>query len=54
MFYNASVQLHFNYCIVIWGNSSNYTWSRVTKLPKRAFKIILGNEYLDLQMQNWG
>ena len=32
MFYNAYIQQHFNYCIVIWGNSSNHNLSGVTKL----------------------
>ena len=49
MFYNAYIQPHFNYCNVIWGNSSNYNLSKVTKLQKRAFKIIFGNEYLDFE-----
>ena len=49
MFYNAYIQPHFNYCNIIWGNPSNYNLSRVTKLQKRAFKIILWNDYLDFQ-----
>ena len=49
MFYNAYIQPHFNYCNVIWDNSSNYNLSRVNKLEKRAFKIILGNDYLDFE-----
>ena len=49
MFCNAYIQQHFNYCNVIWGNSSNYNLSRVTKLQKRAFKIIFRNENLDFE-----
>ena len=49
MFCNAYIQPHFNYCNVIWGNSSNYNLSRGTQLQKLAFKIILGNEYLNLK-----
>ena len=49
MFCNAYIQPHFNYCNVIWDNSSNYNLSRVTKLRKRAFKIILRN---DLDFEN--
>ena len=49
IFYNAYIQPHFNYCNVIWGNSSNYNLSRVTKLQKRAIKINLGDDYLDFQ-----
>ena len=46
MFYNAYIQPH---CNVDWGNSSNYNLSRVTKLQKRTFQIILENEYLDFE-----
>ena len=47
MFYKAYIVSYFNYCNVIWGNSSNYSISRITKLQKRACKIILGNDYTD-------
>ena len=49
VFCNAYIQPHFNYCNVIWGNLSNYNLSRGTQLQKLAFKIILGNEYLNLK-----
>ena len=49
MFFNAYIQSHFNYCNIIWGNSSNYNLSRVIKIQKRAFKINLGNAYLDFE-----
>lgn len=45
IFYNAYIHPHFNYCNIIWGNSSNYNMSKIVKLQKRACKIILGNEY---------
>lgn len=48
LFYKAYIQPHFNYCNIIWGNSSNYNVSKLTKLQKRACKIILENEYEDL------
>ena len=32
-------------CIIIWGNSSKYNVSKLTKLQRRACKIILENEY---------
>ena len=38
-----------NYCNIIWGNSSNYNVSRITKVQKRACKIILGNGYTDFE-----
>lgn len=49
MFYNAYIQPHFNYCNVIWGNSSNYNLSKLVKLQKRACKLILENEYIDFE-----
>lgn len=49
LFYNAYIHPHFNYCNIIWGNSSNYNVSRMNKFQRRACKIILKNEYLDLE-----
>ena len=43
LFYKAYIQPHFNYCNIIWGNSTNYNVSRLTKLQRRACKIILEN-----------
>ena len=48
VFYNAYIQPQFNYCDIIWGNSSNYNVSKLTKLQMRACKVILENEYEDL------
>ena len=48
LFYKAYIQPHFNYCNIIWGNSTNYNVSRLTKLQRRACKIILENEHEDL------
>ena len=33
---------------MIWGNSSNYNVSKLTKLQRKACKVILKNEYEDL------
>ena len=33
---------------MIWGNSSNYNVSKITKLQRRACKVILEHEYEDL------
>ena len=48
LFYKAYIQPHFNYCKIILGNSTNYNVSRLTKLQMRDCKIILENEYEDL------
>ena len=49
MFYKAYIVPHLNYCNIIWGNSSNTNVAKITKLQKRAFKTILGNEYTDFE-----
>ena len=36
VFYNAYIQPQFDYCIMIWRNSSNYNVSKLTKLQGRA------------------
>ena len=43
LFYKAFIQPHFNYC-----NSTNYNVSRLTKIQRRVCKIILENEYENL------
>ena len=48
LFYKAYIQPHFNYCNIIWGNSTNSNVSRLTKLQRRVCKIILESEYEDL------
>ena len=48
LFYNAYIKPHFDYCSMIWSNSSNVNINKVTKLQRRACKIILGHEYSDL------
>ena len=48
LFYKAYSQPHFNYCNIVWGNSSNYNVSQITKPQRRVCKIILGTEYSDL------
>ena len=48
LFYKAYIQPHFNYCNIVWGNSSNYNVSQITKFQRRVCKIILGTEYSDL------
>ena len=48
LFYNAYIKPHFDYCSTIRGNSSNTNIYKVTKLQRRACKMILGHEYNDL------
>ena len=48
LFYNAYIKQHFDYCSTIWSNSSNTNIYKVTKLQRRACKMILGHEYNDL------
>ena len=47
MYYKAYIQPHLNYCNIIWGNSSNNNVSRITRLQKRACRLILQDEYTD-------
>ena len=42
------IEPHFDYCSIICSNSSNANINGVTKLQRRACKIILGSEYTDL------
>lgn len=49
LFYNSYIQPHFNYCNTIWGNSSNYNVSKLTQLQRRACKLILENNYENLE-----
>ena len=46
--YNAYLQPLFNYCNMIWGNSSDYNVSKITKLQRKAVKVILEHEFEEL------
>ena len=48
LFYNAYIRPHLEYCSVIWGNSTNLNIKKMTKLQRRACKLILGSEYRHL------
>ena len=48
LFYNAYIRPHIEYCSVIWGNSTNFNIKKMTKLRRRACKLILGSEYRHL------
>ena len=49
LFYNAYIRPHFDYCSVIWGSSTCSYTDKITKLHRRACKLILRNEYSNLE-----
>ena len=49
LFYNAYIRPHFDYCSVIWGSSTCSNTDKITKLQRRACKLILRNEYSYLE-----
>ncbi len=48
LFYKAYIQPHFGYCNVVWGDSSSANIYKITKLQRRACKLILADQYTDL------
>lgn len=46
LFFNSYILPIFNYCCTIWGNCSDDSIQRVTKLQKRAARIILDAPFL--------
>lgn len=49
LFYNAYIRPQFDYCCVIWGNSTSYNINKINKLQRRACKLILRNDYTNLE-----
>ena len=49
LFYNAYIRPHFDYCSAIWGSSTCSNTDKITKLQRRACKLILRNEYSSLE-----
>ncbi|MCG7879537.1 MAG: reverse transcriptase domain-containing protein [Candidatus Thiodiazotropha endolucinida] len=49
LFYNAYIRPHLDYCCAVWGNTTHFNVQKLTRLQRRACKIILGNEYLHLE-----
>ena len=49
MFYNAYVKPNFEYCITVWSNTSSGNINKITKLQRRACKLILSQDYTDIQ-----
>ena len=48
LYYNSYIKPQFDYCSVIWSNSSNFNINKVNKLQRRACKLILLNDYNSL------
>ena len=48
LFYNAYVKPHLEYCSVVCSNTPNNI-NRISKLQRRACKLILSHEYTGLQ-----
>ena len=49
LFYNVYIRPHFDYCSIIWGSSTSSNTDKITKLQRRACKLILRNEYSSLE-----
>ena len=42
------IKPHFDYCSVVWSNSSNFNVNKINKLQRRARKLILSHDYKTL------
>ena len=49
LFYKAYIKPHFEYCSVIWSNTSSSNINKFNTLQRRACKLILAQEYNGLQ-----
>ena len=49
MFYNAYVKPHFDDCNTVWSNTSSGNINKISKLQRRACKLILAQSYTDIQ-----
>ena len=49
MFYNAYVKPHFDYCNTVLSNTSSGNINKISKLQRRACKLILAQDYTDIQ-----
>ena len=49
LFYNAYIRPHFDYCSVVWESSTCSNTDKITKLQRRACKLIVRNEYSNLE-----
>ena len=49
MFYNAYVKPHLEFCNTVWSNNSSGNDYKISKLQRRACKLILAQDYKDIQ-----
>ena len=49
IFYNAYIKPHFVYCSTVWSNTSSGNINKITKLQRRVCKLILSQDYTDIQ-----
>ena len=49
MFCNAYFKSHFDYCNTVWSKTSSGNINKISKLQRRAFKLILAQDYTDIQ-----
>ena len=49
MFYNAYVKPHFDYCNTVCSNTSSENINKISKLQRRTCKLILAQDYTDIQ-----
>lgn len=48
LYYKAYIKPHFDYCSVIWSNTSSSNINKLNSLQRRACKLILSHEYYGL------
>ena len=48
LYYNSYIKPQFDYCSIIWSNSSNFNVNKINKLQRRACKLILSTYYKSL------
>ena len=48
LYYNSYIKPQFDYCSIIWSNSSNFNVNKINKLQRRACKLILSTDYKSL------
>ena len=48
LYYNSYIKPQFDYCSIIWSNSSDFNVNKINKLQRRACKLILSSDYKSL------
>ena len=48
-YYMATVQSHIDYCLTVWGFTSNKKLNKLQKFQNRAARIITNNFNLDIR-----